>query len=353
MRDAETLPTPSRPRRPPVRRAGPTEPHRLLGFDPPALGADPELDAVSNALQSADPTGEMFAGVLRETYDQLYDGQRTGRYSWEQLRKTEKTYMGTLVEINLHRAFEFADGVKMDYLIDGVDTDCKFSQRLGGWEIPPEAYEGKHVCLVVWASDEESRWEAGVIRVSDDPRLLGPENRDRKRKLTPAGESTIRWLYSKPALPENLLLHIPALLCEKIFNPDPSSPRPPSGPRKINMLFRLVQGRLVNRASVLTVAQQQDGLKRPRDARLPEHLGKEGILVLGHQEHDPLIAEDLGLPRPPKGSFISVRVVEAEDGYPSKTAEIAGQRYRVATDSDPIRPAPPLPRRTGKRGQDE
>jgi hypothetical protein len=209
------------------------------------------------------------------------------------------------------------------------------------------------VCLVVWASDDASRWEAGVIRVTDDPWLLGPENRDRKRKLTPAGESTIRWLYSKPTLPENLLLHIPLLLREKIFNPDPSSPRRPSGQRKINMLFRLVQGRLVNRASVLTVAQQKDSLKRPRDARKAKHLGKEGILVLGHQEHDPLVAQALGLQRPPKGSFISVRVIEAQDGYPSKTAEIAGQRYRVATDSDPIRPAPRLPRRTGERSEDE
>ncbi|HEY2202138.1 MAG TPA: NaeI family type II restriction endonuclease, partial [Solirubrobacteraceae bacterium] len=238
-------------------------------------------------------------------------------------------------------------------LIDGVDTDCKFSQKLGGWEIPPEAYEGKHVCLVVWASDEESRWEAGVIRVSDDPWLLGPENRDRKRKLTPAGESTIHWLYTKPTLPENLLLHIPPDTREKIFNPNPSSSRRPSGQRKINMLFRLVQSRLVNRASVLTVAQQDDSLKRPRDARKPEHLGKEGILVLGHQEHDPLIAEALGLPRAPKGSFISVRVIRAEDGYPGKSAQIAGQRYRVATDSDPIRPAPPLPRHTGETSEDE
>ncbi len=85
----------------------------------------------------------------------------------------------------------------------------------------------------------------------------------------------------------------------------------------------------------------------------PKHLGKEGILVLGHQEHDPLIAKDLGLLRPPKGSFISVRVIEAQDGYPCMTAEIAGARYRVATDSDPIRPAPPLPRHTGETSEDE
>jgi len=34
-------------------------------------------------------------------------------------------------------------------------------------------------------------------------------------------------------------------------------------------------------------------------------LRAEGILVLGHQENDPLVAADLGLPAPEKGEFIS------------------------------------------------
>ena len=47
------------------------------------------------------------AKVLRRTYDMLLDGQHTGRYRWDQLLKTEKTHFGTLVEINLQRAFGF------------------------------------------------------------------------------------------------------------------------------------------------------------------------------------------------------------------------------------------------------
>ena len=64
---------------------------------------DAELTAVEAALYRLDPTGGAVASVLRDTFDQLYDGQHSGRWAYEQLRKTEKTHMGTLVEINLHR----------------------------------------------------------------------------------------------------------------------------------------------------------------------------------------------------------------------------------------------------------
>ena len=308
----------------------------------PRQGEDQDLDAVTERLLALDPDGSRFAVTLRDTYDQLYDGQRTGGFRWEDLHKTEKTYMGTIVEINVHREFDFEDGLQMDYRIAGIDVDCKYSQRLGGWEFPPEAYENAHICLVLWASDNESRWEAGLIRVSEAAGFLGSENRDRKRKLIGDGIRHVRPLYDAPTLPENLLLHIDEATRRRIFNPPEARRARPSGQAKINELFRSVQGRLVNRASVLTVAQQKDSMKRPRDARRQQHLGKEGILVLGHQEQDPLVAEALGLPHPPKGSFISVRVVPAEDSYVGTTAEIGGARWRVAREDDPVVAVPTM-----------
>jgi Restriction endonuclease NaeI len=313
---------------------------------PPASGDDPELDAVEAALRRLDPAGERTADVLRETYDQLYDGQRTGRFRWEQLRKTEKTYMGTIVEINLHREFAFEDGLRMDYRIAELDVDCKFSQTVGGWEIPPEAYEGRHLCLLLSADDYASRWHAGLVRA--DPSLLGSPNRDRKRKLLARGLQHVRWLHRTAPLPENLLLHIDDATRDRILDPVPAARRAASGQAKINMLFRLVQRRIVNRASVLTVAQQKDALKRARDARLPRHLGHEGILVLGHQERDPIVAAELGLPRPRKGEFVSARVVPAEPEFGGPTAEIEGRRWRLAEAADAVTPAPSMP-----RGHDE
>ena len=74
------------------------------------ISPDDALEQVVAALISIDPSGARFARVFRETFDQLYDGQRTGRYKWDQLYKTEKTHYGTLIEINLQREFAFADG---------------------------------------------------------------------------------------------------------------------------------------------------------------------------------------------------------------------------------------------------
>jgi hypothetical protein len=168
------------------------------------------------------------------------------------------------------------DGRKMDYPVAGIEVDCKFSARLGGWMLPREAYLKGHLCLVIWADEDYNRFEAGLVRaIPRSPRLaadaeddlLGPENQDRKRTLTPWGESRIRWLYSSPKLPENLLLHIDAATRNRILTATSPGRRTRSGQAKINMLSRLVQRQLVNRGSVLTVGQQKDAPKRARDAR--------------------------------------------------------------------------------------
>src|SRR5258708_35018342 len=70
---------------------------------------DAGLTAVEAELYRLDPTGDQVASVLRDTLDQLCDGQHSGRWAYEQLHKTEKTHMGALVEINLHRRGMFGD----------------------------------------------------------------------------------------------------------------------------------------------------------------------------------------------------------------------------------------------------
>src|SRR6266571_3248026 len=101
---------------------------------------DAELHTVAAEIRNLDPQGSRTARVFRDTLDQLYDGQRTGRYRWDQLHKTEKTHCGTLVEISLQREFQFAGGAKMDYSILGTEVDCKYSQDFAKWMIPPEAF---------------------------------------------------------------------------------------------------------------------------------------------------------------------------------------------------------------------
>jgi hypothetical protein len=313
----------------------------LLGYDPPTLpGEDPGLGAVRDALLKLDPSGERIANVLRDTIDQLLDGERTGRWDWETLHKTEKTHMGTLVEINLHKEFEFADGSAMDYEVAGCDVDCKFSQTVGGWEIPPEAVG--HICLVLSANDDEAKWSAGLVRIVESDLREGRGNRDRKRRLMGEGESRITWLFEQEPLPRNLFLSLDDDTRERIFTAQTGN-RPTSGQARLKQLFRSVEKQIVRRAIVTTVAMQDDSMKRARDCRLPQHLGKEGFLILGHQEQDPNVAEALGLPRPEKGQFVSVRVYPADPGD-SPVAEIGGQPWRVAQFDDPPVDAPKLRR---------
>ncbi len=131
------------------------------GMEIPA-DEDPEQDRVLRHLLALDPGGQRIASALRRTIDLLLDGRHTGRYRWDQLHKTEKTHAGTLVEIGLQREFGFADGAVLDYSIAGAEVDCKFSQRVGGWMIPPEAFG--MLLLLVSASDEQGRWCAGLVR---------------------------------------------------------------------------------------------------------------------------------------------------------------------------------------------
>src|ERR1700684_3409671 len=167
---------------------------------------DAELDAVETELHLLDPTGERVATVLRDTLAQIYDGQHTGRWSYDQLYKTEKTHVGTLVEINLHRQFGFADGTVTDYRIADIEVDCKYSMSYGGWELPPEAID--HLCLVITASDASSSWTAGLLRVRESY-LRGRPNRDAKRQLTAANRVHVHQLWpDHDQLAENLFLYL-------------------------------------------------------------------------------------------------------------------------------------------------
>jgi hypothetical protein len=311
-------------------------------FSVPSDDPDAELDAVEAELSRLDATGEQVATVLRDTLDQLYDGQRTGRWKYDQLHKTEKTYMGTLVEINLHRQFGFDDGDVTDYRIAGIEVDCKYSMTYGGWELPPEAID--HLCLLITASDEASNWSAGLIRVREEY-LRDRGNRDSKRQLSATGRGYVRQLWPEHGhLAGNIFLHMDPRVRERIFSAK-ASRGTQHGQARTNELFRSVQRRIIRRAEVATIAQQDDFMKRARgNGGARTALQPEGILVLGHQDSDPLVAAALGLPVPRKGEFVSARVVPAHTDRDDHVAVIGGRPWALARPGDPQTPAPVIPR---------
>ncbi len=296
---------------------------------------DPELEAVHTYLTVVDPGGERIAGAIRRTFDMLLDGQHTGRFRWEQLHKTEKTHCGTLIEINLQREFRFADGKILDYSINGIEVDCKYSQKLADWMIPPEA--AGRILLGLWASDIKGRWSAGLVRASEE-RLNPAGNRDAKRTLSRHGRQEILWLFKEAPLKENVLLRLPNDDIDAIF-------RSTSGQKRINELFRRAQGRVISRTVVATVAMQEDYMKRVRgNGGARTALRPEGIVIFGQYGNHVQTAANLGLPRPSYGEFVSIRLARRRTHHGAAAwVELDGQQWVVATQGDPIEPGPKLP----------
>jgi hypothetical protein len=298
---------------------------------------DPDLRAVAGELVSRDPDGARVARVLRRTFDMLLDGQHTGRYRWDQLYKTEKTHFGTLVEINLQREFGFADGAAMDFAICGVDVDCKYSQDLADWMIPPEAVG--QVILGLWASDKLGRWSLGLVRADDHLLTSSRGNRDLKRRLSATGKAAVSWLFQDCALPENALLRIPAADVHKIFTCSAH------GTKRVDMLFRLAQRRLISRTVVATVAQQEDYMKRVRgNGGSRSSLRPEGIVIIGQYDSHRRIAEALGIAVPGPGESVSVRLAHRRPHHGELPyVTVSGDDWVVAQPEDPVESAPILP----------
>ncbi|MEU5428293.1 NaeI family type II restriction endonuclease [Streptomyces olivoreticuli] len=314
-----------------------------------AKSDDKELLTVRDHLLELDQTGAAFAAVLRNTIDQLLDGENTGRYDWRQLHKTEKTHAGTLVEINLQRRFNFADGKDMDYEIRGVDVDCKYSQTLGGWMIPPEAMG--EICLVVWADDYESRWSAGLLRadhskLTQSGSVTRKGNRDHKYRLNKSNLHLVTWLWEQQPLKKNLLLNLHKTdkeTLDKVYAHK-------SGQQRVNELFRLVQREIIDRNVVRTLAQQHDYMARVRDdqqgTRARPALRKEGIIITGDSTSHKEVARALGGPVPGKGEFVSFKIAPAESRYGDRPSVELEGRHWVAVNSDEETPsAPKLPSR--------
>ncbi|MEV8630656.1 NaeI family type II restriction endonuclease [Streptosporangium sp. NPDC051023] len=302
---------------------------------PGVVAPDPELEAVLAHLMAADQDGTRIARAIRRTFDMLLDGQHTGRFRWEQLHKTEKTHCGTLIEINLQREFGFADGAVLDYSIGGVEVDCKYSQKLGEWMIPPEAVG--RILLGLWANDKDGRWSAGLVRASEE-RLNPGANRDAKRTLSKQGRTTIRWLFKGAPLQENVLLRIPDEDIGVIF-------RSTSGQQRVNELFRRAQGHPISRTVVATVAMQEDYMKRVRgNGGARSALRPEGIVIFGQYKNHVQAAVVLGLPAPGPGESVSVRLTRRRTHHGAQPyVELDAEQWVVARHDDPVELAPLLP----------
>ena len=294
---------------------------------------DAGVAAVVRKLRELDPDGSRMARVFRATFDQLYDGQHTGRYSVDQFFKTEKTHFGTLIEINLQRELKFEDGDVLDFKIAGLEVDCKYSHT-GAWMLPMESFE--QIVLVTQANDQKSVWSAGVVRVTVENRRTS-ENRDKKTGLNAHGRSQITWLFKDAPMQPNALLQLPSEVVAEIMSGR-------SGQSRLNELFRRATNRRLSRNIIATVAQQDDYMKRVRDnGGSRGALRPEGYLILGGDyKVQRNLAEALGAAIPEPGELVSIQVVPAS---PSDGVQIGESFWHMAAEGEAVTtPAPVVPR---------
>lgn len=231
----------------------------------PSKDPDLALAEVRKALARPELL-DIIGHAIRKSFDEVIDGPRTGRYRIEQLEKTEKTYIGTKVEIVLRAELNLERGGKLDNLIAGHEVDTKFSLRTD-WMIPREALG--EICLLVTGSDNTGQCAAGLLRAA--PEMLSKsENQDRKRSISKAGRDKIEWLV-KGAMSRNFMLDLPEDARNAIL-------KAPSGKQGIHTLFRMATNRLIPRRVIEQVARQKDALKRAREAKAI--LEPEGFRVL-------------------------------------------------------------------------
>jgi hypothetical protein len=260
--------------------------HALLS----ALAA--EITARAGGAQQL---ADSFAAMLRTCVDDVIMTPKTGRRAYEDLEKTEKTYIGTRVEIELRALLDLPRG-RLDCVIRGHDVDIKHTMG-ANWMIPTEAVDAP--CILVAADEARALCYLGLI-VARPAYLTTGQNRDAKRSVSAQGFGHILWLLRDHPYPPNFWRNVPAETVTRIF-------RGRAGNHRMAALFREVQGRPIARDVVEAVARQHDFMRRIRadgGKGTRDHLAHEGILLMsGH--YDATLIAALDLPLCSHSEFIS------------------------------------------------
>nr|WP_162858427.1 NaeI family type II restriction endonuclease [Sneathiella chungangensis] len=241
--------------------------------------------------------------MLRECVDDVLQTAKTGRRAYSQLEKTEKTYIGTRVEIMLRALLDLEKG-KLDTVIKGRDVDIKNTMG-SNWMIPTEAID--HPCMLVAADEESSLCYFGIF-IAREEYLTRSSNRDAKKSISQDGFSNIYWIFREEEYPPNFWRTVSEEAVAAIFNGK-------NGNERVKTLFRYIQERVITRDIIEAVAQQSDFMRRLRSDKkrgTRQRLAEEGIILLNGHFDSGLISL-LNLPYCGKSEFISFKPKSIEE----------------------------------------
>ncbi len=232
--------------------------------------------------------------IIRKGIDEVIDAPRTNRFTLSDTEKTEKTYLGTKIEILLRAHLGLPKGQMLDLAIDGIDTDIKNTMG-GNWTIPMEAFG--HPCLLIKENEKTATCSFGII-VAHENYLNPGRNRDAKAGFSAAGLANVWWILKDHPYPRNFWEIMPLKQRKKIMGAG-------GGTLRLAELFKAIQKTPVSRLIVQAVAQQDDYMKRiRRNGGARDILAPQGIAILWGRADRKLIAK-LGLGSIGPDEFIS------------------------------------------------
>lgn len=236
--------------------------------------------------------------LFRQAIDEVIDAPRTNRFTLNETEKTEKTYLGTKIEILLRNHLALPKGRTLDLSVDGVEVDIKNTMG-GNWTIPLESHG--HPALLLRVNETKALCDVGLINVR--PEYLNPgKNRDAKRTISAASTANIWWLLYRHPYPPNFWEVLPAEERHAILAAG-------AGTARIAALFERLQRTPVSRQQVQALAQQHDYMKRiRRNGGARDLLAPKGIALLWGKGDRELI-QLLGLGPVTADEFISVTPV--------------------------------------------
>ncbi|WP_065324913.1 NaeI family type II restriction endonuclease [Tritonibacter mobilis] len=255
-------------------------------------------DEITKRAGGPKALGQGFSAMLRQCVDDVIMTPKTGRRSYDELEKTEKTYIGTRVEIELRALLRLPKG-KLDTLILGKDVDIKNTMG-SNWMIPTEAID--HPCILVAADEKRAMCFLGLIVAKLDYLTVG-QNKDAKKSVSAVGFTNILWLLKEKPYPPNFWQTVPSDAIERIFSGS-------SGNQRMAALFREVQDVPIKREVIEAVAKQKDFMRRIRSdygRGTRDILAREGIVLLSG-DYDSALIDQLGLANCLGSEFIAHRI---------------------------------------------
>ena len=244
---------------------------------------------------------EKFPKIIRKALDEVIDTPRTGRLTLDQIEKTEKTYIGTKVEILFRSLIGFPKGI-LDLNIDGVDVDIKNTVG-SNWTLPPEVLNKP--CILISSNEKTGLCNLGLVVVRPEYLSKGT-NRDEKKTIAKSNFGNIRWLLYEFSYPKNIWESADPALVKRIF-------KSKSGAERLVQMFKEMQGVPITRTVIEGIAQQKDYMKRLRkNGGARDKLAADGIALLSGA-YDRVLIKNLGLPFCTRDEFISYRAGNREE----------------------------------------